>query len=506
MFLPQVVKSARVMKKAVAILTPYIEEGKTESTKAGKILLATVKGDVHDIGKNIVGVVLGCNNYEIIDLGVMVSTNKILNEAKKHQVDIIGLSGLITPSLDEMIDVAKELQRGDFKVPLMIGGATTSKIHTAVKINEHYNNNTVVHVLDASKSVGVASKLLSKEKDIYREKISIEYDSIKENYLKRRSDKDYISIEEARNNYYKINWNQVSIYKANQLGVQVFEDINISIIRKYIDWTPFFFTWEMRKKYPEILHDEIFGEQASQLYDNANIMLDNIVKHDWLEIKAVIGIWEANSGDDVYLFANNKQIATYNFLRQQAKKSKANRCLADFIAPISQAQKDYIGSFVCTAGLGIEKQLAVFEKDQDDYNSIMLKAIADRLAEALTEYMHEKIRNQIWGYASNEQYNNEDLIAEKYQGIRPAPGYTACPDHTEKLKIFKLLDAENNIGVSLTESMAMSPNATVSGYYFSHPDAKYFSVGKVQDDQLIDYAKRKKMSKEEVVKWLRSNI
>ena len=507
MFLPQVVKSARVMKKAVAILTPYIEAGKTESTKVGKILLATVKGDVHDIGKNIVGVVLGCNNYEIIDLGVMVSSNKILQEAKKHQVDIIGLSGLITPSLDEMIDVAKELQRENFKVPLMIGGATTSKIHTAVKIKEHYSNNTVVHVLDASKSVGVASKLLGKEKDVYRKEISTEYDVIKENYFNRRSVKDFISLEDARNNFYKVDWDQVSIHKANQLGVQVFEDININTIRKYIDWTPFFFTWEMRKKYPEILKDKIFGEQALQLFDNANKMIDNIIKYNWVEIKAVIGIWEANSeGDDVHLFENDKQIATYNFLRQQAKKSKANRCLADFITPISQVKKDYVGSFVCTAGLGIEKQLAVFDRDQDDYNSIMLKAIADRLAEALTEYMHERVRKEIWGYAPDEQLMNNDLIAEKYSGIRPAPGYTACPDHTEKLKIFKLLNAKKNIGVSLTESMAMNPNATVSGYYFSHPDAKYFSVGKVQDDQILDYAKRKDMSKEKVLKWLRSNI
>ncbi len=506
MFLPQVVKSARVMKKAVAILTPYIEEGKTESTKSGKILLATVKGDVHDIGKNIVGVVLGCNNYEIIDLGVMVPTNKILEEAKKHQVDIIGLSGLITPSLDEMIDVAKELQRENFKIPIMIGGATTSKIHTAVKINEHYKN-TVVHVLDASKSVGVASKLLSKEKDIFRQEVSIEYDTIKENYLNRSSNKDYISIKDARKNYFKVDWSQVSIHKANQLGVQVFEDIDINSIRNYIDWTPFFFTWEMRKKYPEILNDEIFGEQASLLFDNANKMLDNIIKNNWLTVKAVVGIWEANSeGDDIHLFEKNKKIATYNFLRQQAKKTKANRCLADFVAPISSAKKDYIGSFVCTSGIGIEKQLAVFDQDQDDYNSIMLKAIADRLAEALTEYMHERIRKEIWGYSAHEKLKNQDLIAEKYSGIRPAPGYTACPDHTEKLKIFKLLNAKKNIGVALTESMAMNPNATVSGYYFAHPDAKYFSVGKVQDDQIIDYAKRKNMNKEKVLKWLRSNI
>jgi 5-methyltetrahydrofolate--homocysteine methyltransferase len=507
MFLPQVVKSARVMKKAVAVLTPFIEQGKEASSKAGKVLLATVKGDVHDIGKNIVGVVLGCNNYEIIDLGVMVPANKILEAAKKNEVDVIGLSGLITPSLDEMIDVAKEMQRNDFKVPLMIGGATTSKIHTAVKINEHYNNNTVVHVLDASKAVGVTSKLIGKEQASFRADVATEYDTIKENYLNRKSKKEYVSIDFARKNATVTDWEKEIIPPANQLGVQVFEDIDIAITRNYIDWTPFFFTWEMRKKYPAILEDELFAEQAKQLLDDANAMLDNIIKHKWLKAKAVIGVWQANSEeDDVHLFENGKQIATYNFLRQQGKKGKANRCLADFVAPLTSNKQDYMGSFVCTAGLGIEKQLAVFEKDHDDYNSIMLKAIADRLAEALTEYMHEKIRKEIWGYAADEQFKNEDLIKEEYKGIRPAPGYTACPDHTEKLKIFELLNAEKSIGVSLTESMAMSPNATVSGYYFAHAEAKYFSVGKVQDDQIADYAKRKNMSVEQVEKWLRSNI
>ena len=507
MFLPQVVKSARVMKKAVAFLTPFIEKEKKAGNKAGKVLLATVKGDVHDIGKNIVGVVLGCNNYEIIDLGVMVSANKILEVAKKNKVDVIGLSGLITPSLDEMIDVAKEMQRNNFKIPLMIGGATTSKVHTAVKINEHYNNNTVVHVLDASKSVGVTSKLIGKEQVNFRTDIAAEYDRIKENYLNRKSEKEYVSIEVARENKVVIDWQKEDIITPNQLGVQVFEEIDITIIRKYIDWTPFFFTWEMRKKYPEILKDKVFGEQAKKLLDDANIMLDIIIKNHWLHAKAVIGLWKANSvGDDVYLFEDKEQYTTFNFLRQQGKKTKANRCLSDFIAPLNSEKEDYIGAFVCTAGLGIEKHLSVFEKDHDDYNSIMLKSIADRLAEALTEYMHEKIRKEIWGYAANEQFKNEDLIKESYNGIRPAPGYTACPDHTEKLKIFGLLDAEKNIGVSLTENMAMTPNATVSGYYFSHPEAKYFNVGKVQDDQVLDYAKRKKMSVKNVEKWLRSNI
>ena len=507
MFLPQVVKSARVMKKAVAVLTPFIEKEKIASSKAGKILLATVKGDVHDIGKNIVGVVLGCNNYEIIDLGVMLPANKILEEAIKNEVDVIGLSGLITPSLDEMIDVAKEMQRNNFQVPLMIGGATTSKVHTAVKVNEHYNNNTVVHVLDASKAVGVMSKLLGKEKENFRISVNEEYKTIKDNYLNRKSDKEYLSIGKARENAIVTDWENATIPAANELGVQVFENIDIATIRNYIDWTPFFFTWEMRKKYPDILEDELFAEQANQLMNDANAMLDNIIKNNWLQAKAVIGVWQANSdGDDVHLFENGKQISTYNFLRQQGKKSKSNRCLADLVAPLTSGRKDYMGSFVCTAGLGIEKQLAVYEKDHDDYNSIMLKAIADRLAEALTEYMHEKIRKEIWGYAADEQFENKDLIKEEYKGIRPAPGYTACPDHTEKLKIFELLNAEKSINVSLTESMAMSPNASVSGYYFAHADAKYFSVGKVQDDQIEDYAKRKNMSVEQVEKWLRSNI
>ena len=506
MFLPQVVKSARVMKKAVAILTPFIEQGKTESSKAGKVLLATVKGDVHDIGKNIVGVVLGCNNYEIIDLGVMVSANKILEEARKNEVDVIGLSGLITPSLDEMIDVAKEMQRNGFTIPLIIGGATTSKIHTAVKINEHYNNNTVVHVLDASKSVGVMSKLIGKEQVDFRKDVANEYNAIKKNYLSRKIEKQYISIESARKNAPIIDWKNTLIHTPNQLGTQVFDNIDIVTIRSYIDWTPFFFTWEMRKKYPDILDDNKFGKEAKRLFSDANNMLDNIIQNNWIKLKAIIGIWEASAkNDDVYLYDNGEHIETYNFLRQQSKKRKSNICLSDFIAPFSYGKQDYMGSFICTAGINIEEQLAVFEKDNDDYNSIMFKSIADRLAEALTEYMHEKVRKEIWGYAVNEELDNNDLIKEKYNGIRPAPGYTACPDHTEKIKLFKLLGSER-IGVSLTENMAMYPNATVSGYYFSHPDAKYFSVGKIQDDQIKDYSKRKKMSVKEIKRWLQSNI
>ena len=508
MFLPQVVKSARVMKKAVAILTPYIEKGKGKKSSAGKILLATVKGDVHDIGKNIVGVVLGCNNYEILDLGVMVSCDKILSEAIKHNVDVIGLSGLITPSLDEMIYVAKEMDRNDFNIPLIIGGATTSKIHTAVKVNEHYNNNTIVHVLDASKSVGVLNKLLGKNKKKFNVDINIEYEGIKTNYLQRKSQKKYLTLTDARKNKLITDWDNQLIPVPNQIGIQVFNNISVEDIRSYIDWTPFFYTWEMKKKYPLILTDANFGEEASQLFEDANSMLDLIIKENWLQVKSVIGVWKANSDGDDILLKNEKDeiIETFCTLRQQSIKSNNNLALSDYIAPETSDIEDYIGSFVCTAGLGIEKQLSIFEKEYDDYNIILLKAIADRLAEALTEYMHEKIRKEIWGYSSDEEFSNNDLIDEKYNGIRPAPGYTACPDHTEKLKIFKLLNAEENIGVSLTESMAMLPNSSVSGYYFAHPSSKYFTVGKIQDDQINDYAQRKKMSNNEVEKWLRSNI
>ena len=508
MFLPQVVKSARVMKKAVAILTPYIEKTKGKASSAGKILLATVKGDVHDIGKNIVGVVLGCNNYEIIDLGVMVSCDKILSEAIKHNVDVIGLSGLITPSLDEMIYVAKEMQRNNLDIPLVLGGATTSKIHTAVKVNEHYNNNTIVHVLDASKSVGVLNNLLGDKSDDFNIEINNEYENIKQNYLQRKSQKKYLSLADARNNAFETDWKNLKITQPNKLGIQIFNDISIKEIRNYIDWTPFFYTWEMKKKFPLILDDENFGVQATQLYNDANRMLDNVIENNWLKLKSVIGIWKANSvGDDIILKdENNNEIETFCTLRQQAVKSNQNLALSDYIAPSDSGIQDYMGAFACTAGIGIENQLLKFEKEFDDYNIILLKAIADRLAEALTEYMHEKVRKEIWGYSKNESYNNEELIDEIYDGIRPAPGYTACPDHTEKLKIFSLLESEKNIGVSLTESMAMMPNSSVSGYYFAHPSSKYFTVGKIQDDQIKDYSKRKNMSIIEVEKWLRSNI
>ena len=508
MFLPQVVKSARVMKKAVAILTPYIEKSKGKASSAGKILLATVKGDVHDIGKNIVGVVLGCNNYEIIDLGVMVSCDKILSEAIKHNVDVIGLSGLITPSLDEMIYVAKEMQRNKMNIPLILGGATTSKIHTAVKVNEHYNNNTTVHVLDASKSVGVLNKLLGDKSDDFNTEINIEYEKIKQNYLQRRLQKKYLSLVDARKNAFETDWKNIKITQPNNLGIQIFNDISIKEIRNYIDWTPFFYTWEMKKKFPLILDDDNFGLQATQLYNDANNMLDNVIENNWLKLKSVIGIWKANSvGDDIILRdENNNEIETFCTLRQQAVKSNQNLALSDYIAPSDSGIQDYVGAFACTAGIGIENQLLKFEKEFDDYKIILLKALADRLAEGLTEYMHEKVRKEIWGYANEENYNNDELIDEIYDGIRPAPGYTACPDHTEKLKIFSLLQAEKNIGISLTESMAMMPNSSVSGYYFAHPSSKYFTVGKIQDDQIEDYSKRKNMSINEVEKWLRSNI
>ena len=502
MFLPQVVKSARVMKKSVAQLTPYIEESKTEKSNAGKILLATVKGDVHDIGKNIVGVVLACNNFEIIDLGVMVSADKILEQAKKHKVDIIGLSGLITPSLDEMIHVAEEMQRQDFNIPLMIGGATTSKVHTAVKLIDKYTNNIVFHVLDASKGVSACSSILGSNSGKYKSEIKSNYLEIKENYLQRKEEKQFISLVAARQNSFKINIDKQYKKSPNRLGVSLFDSVNISDVISYIDWTPFFISWEMKGKYPAILEDQKYGKGAQRLFDDAKEMLQEMQDNNWLILKSIVGIWEAKKvGDDVVILENGEIIETFNFLRQQAKKTKNNLCLSDYISE----KNDFMGAFVCTAGLEIEKQLEIFKNDLDDYNSILLKSLADRLAEALTEYMHEKVRTEIWGYSSNENYQNDDLIKEKYDGIRPAPGYTACPDHIEKLKIFKLLDAEK-IGVSLTESMAMYPNATVSGYYFSHPESKYFSVGKIQNDQVEDYSKRKKQTVEETQKWLSQNI
>jgi len=553
MFLPQVVKSARVMKKAVAYLLPFMEAEKLKnadasSSSAGKILLATVKGDVHDIGKNIVGVVLACNGFEIIDLGVMVPTQKILDEARKHQVDIIGLSGLITPSLDEMVNVAKEMERQGFKIPLLIGGATTSKAHTAVKIAEHYSG-AVVHVLDASRSVPVASKLLTKEAGESKNFITEtkeEYAKIREEFLNRKSDKNYISLEEARKNKFKIDWENAQIVKPKFLGNRYFINYDLAEIARYIDWTPFFQTWELHGKFPKILDDEIVGSEARKLYADAQAMLAKIIAEKSLQANAVIGFYPCNTinDDDILLYdfeevevvthcdkhgehrhrifqpkrvkeqeqESNVLVEENTFevlevlhtLRQQNQKAEnlPNFALADFIAPQETGRTDYIGFFAVTAGIGIEKLVEKYEKDHDDYNSIMVKALADRLAEAFAELMHERVRKEFWGYSPDENFTNEDLIKEKYTGIRPAPGYPACPDHTEKAMIFNLLQATEKIGITLTESYAMYPTAAVSGMYFANAESRYFGLGKISKDQVIDYAQRKKMSLEEAERWL----
>lgn len=510
MFLPQVVKSARVMKKAVAYLTPFIEEENkagSKISKAGKVLLATVKGDVHDIGKNIVGVVLSCNNYEIVDLGVMVPVNKIIEAAVEEDVDIIGLSGLITPSLDEMVNVANELNRNKIDKPLLIGGATTSRIHTAIKIAPVYNNFTM-HVLDASRSVNVVSSLLNNDgRDNFITGIINEYDNLRENYNNKRSSREYLSLEEARKNKADINWNSVEIKKPDFLGVKKISNQSINELRKYIDWTPFFITWELKGKYPAILDDNKYGVEAKKLFDDANEMLDRIENGNWLSAKGVFGLFPAGKlEDDIVIYKDDKrgnEKVILHTLRQQAKKSKrsSNIALADFIAPLD-LKKDYIGAFAVTAGLGIETQLEKFKKDNDDYSGIMLKALADRLAEAFAELLHHKVRKEFWGYSTNENLTGDELIKEKYIGIRPAPGYPAQPDHTEKITIFNLLQVEKNAGISLTENLAMSPAASVCGLYFANPEAKYFSAGKLGKDQIEDYAQRKKMKVEEIEKWL----
>jgi len=512
MFLPQVVKSARVMKKAVAYLLPFLEDAKEAAQAKGKILMATVKGDVHDIGKNIVGVVLGCNNYEIVDLGVMVPSEKIIQEAIQGKVDIIGLSGLITPSLDEMVHMAREMERNGLEIPLLIGGATTSQIHTAVKIEQGYSGSTI-HVLDASKAVTVASSLLNKNKaDDFVAQKRREYKLMREQHAKKRSKKEFVSIEAARKNKTQITWDKNDIYKPSFVGTKVLDAYPLDEIRGYIDWTPFFATWELAGKYPAILKDEIVGEEATSLFEDAQALLDQIVEENWLTARAVVGIWPANSvGDDIEIYTNETREeveATFHTLRQQFKKAKdlPNIALADFTAPKETKLADYIGGFAVTAGLGIEKWIKKFEEDHDDYNSILLKALADRLAEAFAELMHQKMRREYWSYASSEELVNEDLIREKYQGIRPAPGYPACPDHTEKRNLFELLDVENKIGVSLTDSYAMYPAASVSGMYYAHPDAKYFGLGKIEKDQVEDYAARKGFSVEEIERWLSPNL
>ena len=513
MFLPQVVKSARVMKKSVAYLTPFIEDEKAEGGKStkGKILLATVKGDVHDIGKNIVGVVLGCNNYEIIDLGVMVPANKILDVAEQEQVDIIGLSGLITPSLDEMVYVAKEMQRRGFTLPLLIGGATTSKTHTAVKIEPAYEG-PIVHVLDASRSVTVVSNLLSEDQNVssnYILDVKASYQTIRDQRAGRTSHKKYLPLTAARRNKLKLDWDGYEPPKPNFTGVKVFEDLSIETLTQYIDWTPFFSSWQLAGKFPAILKDEIVGEEAQKLFNDARSMLRRIIDEKWLSARAVIGLFPANavSDDDLAIYhADDRQEvkAVLHHLRQQQQKAagRFNHSLADFIAPKSSRKEDYLGAFAVTAGIGIEKWVKQFEAEHDDYQAILLKALADRLAEASAEYMHELIRKDLWGYAAAEKWENDELIAEKYQGIRPAPGYPACPEHTEKQTLFQLLNVEENIGISLTESCAMYPAASVSGWYFSHPSAKYFGLGKITGDQVKDYAKRKGMSREEAERWL----
>ena len=511
MFLPQVVKSARVMKKAVAYLTPYIEKEKDASSKSnGKILMATVKGDVHDIGKNIVGVVLGCNNYQIIDLGVMVPANKIIQVAKEEKVDIIGLSGLITPSLDEMIDVAREMEKNNVHVPLLIGGATTSRVHTAVKIEQVLKAAPTVHVLDASRAVTVAGSLLSDQKSNFEEGIKNEYQKIRENHQKKKQIKKYLSIDDARKNKLLINWDDYQPNEPNKLGVHQLNALDIDLVSKYIDWTPFFQTWELYGRFPKILEDKVVGKEATKLYDDAQQMLAAIVSENWLQLKAVFGIWKANSvGDDIVIYnTKGEQIAISHTLRQQLKKAEGttNRALSDYIIPASQNKDDYIGAFVVTAGGGIENKIQEFEKDHDDYNSILLKALADRLAEASAEYLHELVRKDHWGYMEEEAFSNEELIKEKYVGIRPAPGYPACPDHTEKETIFNLLDATASIGVSLTESLAMYPASSVSGWYFANPEAKYFGLGKIKEDQVADIAKRKAVDKDKMMKWLSSSL
>ncbi len=510
MFLPQVVKSARVMKKAVAYLLPFIEAQKDgKSSSAGKVLMATVKGDVHDIGKNIVAVVLGCNNFEIIDLGVMVPPEKIIQAAIEHNVDIIGLSGLITPSLDEMVYLAKELDKLNIKIPIMIGGATTSRAHTAVKIAPEYKE-TVVHVNDASRAVTVASNLLQAEtKEGYVKAIREEYDKLREGYLSRSRDKNYLSIEEARKNKLQLNWDNFNPSKPNFIGTKTIE-VELSELVDFIDWTPFFQSWELHGKYPAILTDEVVGEQATNLFEDAQKMLQQIVTEKWLTAKGILGIFPANSvnDDDIELTTDNRQPSTFLTLRQQSQKTTGapNIALADFIAPKDSGKQDYIGCFCVTTGFGVDEKAVEFEKQLDDYNSILVKALGDRLAEAFAEYLHLKVRKEIWAYASDENLSNQDLIDEEYKGIRPAPGYPACPDHLEKPTIWKLLNVEQEIGVTLTESMAMWPAASVSGYYFANPESKYFGLGKIKEDQVIDYAKRRGISTEIATKWLAPNI
>ncbi|RXR21350.1 methionine synthase [Flavobacterium amnicola] len=510
MFLPQVVKSARVMKKAVAYLLPYIEAQKDgKSSSAGKVLMATVKGDVHDIGKNIVSVVLACNNFEIIDLGVMVPPEKIIETAVKENVDIIGLSGLITPSLDEMVYLAKEMDKLNIKIPVMIGGATTSRAHTAVKIAPEYQS-TVVHVNDASRAVTVASNLLQSETKVaFSASLREEYDTLREGYLNRSREKNFLSIAQARQNKFQIDWKNYEPVKPNFIGTKTIE-VDLSELVDFIDWTPFFQSWELYGKYPAILTDEVVGEQATALFEDAQKMLSQIISEKWFTAKGILGIYPANqvNDDDVLISdENGKELVTFLTLRQQSQKTAGapNIALSDFIAPIEEIQ-DYMGCFCVTTGFGVDEKATEFEQQLDDYNSILVKALGDRLAEAFAEFLHLKVRKEIWGYASDENLSNEELIKENYNGIRPAPGYPACPDHLEKPTIWELLKVEEKIGVKLTESMAMWPASSVSGYYFANPQSKYFGLGKIKEDQVENYAKRRNISIAEATKWLAPNI
>lgn len=509
MFLPQVVKSARVMKRAVAYLDPFIEAEKEEGSTNGKIVMATVKGDVHDIGKNIVGVVLQCNNYEVIDLGVMVPADKILQTAIDEKADIIGLSGLITPSLDEMVHVAKEMKRRGFELPLLIGGATTSKAHTAVKIEPQYDKG-VVYVNNASRAVGVVSNLLSKDiKPYFLAKTKAEYVKVREQQARKKPRSKPVTIQRARDNAAKLDWDNYTPPVPKKLGVTEFKNVSIATLRKYIDWTPYFMTWSIAGKYPRIMDDEVVGEQAQSLFKDTNDMLDDLEKAGSLQPLGVIGLFPANRvGDDIEIYTDEtrKEVLTTScHLRQQTEKTDfANYCLADYIAP--KGTPDYFGAFAVTGGLEEDDLANAFDAQQDDYNKIMVKAVADRLAEAFAEYLHEQVRKEYWGFAPDENLGNDELIRENYQGIRPAPGYPACPEHTEKKKIWQLLDTEKRIGMQLTSSYAMWPGAAVSGWYFSHPEAKYYAVAAVQRDQVEDYAKRTNMTVEEAERWLSPNL
>ncbi|EKF54379.1 Methionine synthase [Galbibacter marinus] len=511
MFLPQVVKSARVMKKAVAYLLPFIEATKEDDSRsAGKIVMATVKGDVHDIGKNIVGVVLACNNYEIIDLGVMVPPEKIIQTALDEKADIIGLSGLITPSLDEMVYLTKELEKLNLSIPVMIGGATTSRAHTAVKIAPVYSK-TVVYVSDASRSVSVAGNLLNpKVNQQYEAELKQEYDTVRAGFLKRTRIKNYLTIDQARANKMQLDWDQYSAPKPSFIGVKQIE-LDLKELLPYIDWTPFFRSWELHGKYPKILTDELVGEAATKLFEEATQMLNQIIKQKWLTAKGILGIFPANqvNDDDIQLYSKSgEELEKFLTLRQQSQKTKGapNIALADFIAPKDSGQQDYMGAFCVSTGFGVDEISEKFVKNLDDYNSIMIKALADRLAEAFAEYLHKKVRTEIWGYDQSEQLTNEELIKESYKGIRPAPGYPACPDHLEKRTIWSLLKVEERIGVKLTDSLAMWPASSVSGYYFANPKSRYFGLGKIKEDQVADYAKRRGIPVEEAAKWLSPNI